>query len=112
MVDRSSGVTVLFMVSRHWDLVERALVELEPDRGTLRLPVHGSRPDDTVPSAVDEGGAVRFRLRLASLPTWHWFDLVEVAIPMQGPVDPDVVIGAALAAGNMLSYFRRSSNTG
>ena len=32
--------------------------------------------------------------------------------PHAGSVDPDVVLGAAWVAGNMLSYFRRSSNTG
>ncbi len=109
VVDRSTGETVLFMVSRHWDLAERALVELEPDRGTLRFPVHGSRPEDTVLSAVDGRGTVHFRLRFASLPTWRWFELVELAVPTRGPVDPDVVIGATLVAGNMISYFRRSS---
>ena len=109
--DSSSGLEVLSPVGRHWNWMERATIELLPDRGSLRLPIRGTRPSDAVMSVVDESGNVLCKIRFAAVNWWRWFTEVEVLLSNPGAISADIAIVIAVAPINLKTYFGTPSGS-
>jgi len=110
--DGSTGLPVLCMYGRHYDLTERATIELIPDRGSLSLPVQGSMADDAIMSVVDDRGVALLKMRLRQSNWGRWFQEVEVLLESPGPITTDLILVIAIASINIKTYFRRPVPTG
>jgi hypothetical protein len=100
------------MYERHYDLTERATVELLPDRGSVSLPVQGSTTSDAILSAIDDRGDAVCKIRLWQSNWGRWFDEVEVLVDRPGPISADVVLIVAIASINIRTYFHRPTPSG